>query len=156
MELRPRYRVPCSSKTRRGRDGVAYQDTTSGNTGGAYRNNHVDIQATSDSGGGYNIGWVQATEWLNYTVNVKVAGTYALDFRVAANGTGGVFHLEVNGVDKTGPLSVPNTGGWQTWTTVTRTGVTLSAGTQVIRVVMDKNGSSAAGYVGNFNKFTVR
>jgi hypothetical protein len=86
---------------------------------------------------------------LNYSARVTTAGQYDLDVRVASAGTGGRFHIEVNGVDKTGPLTVPNTGGWQTWTTIRKTGVSLSAGAQVVRVVMDANG--ATGAVGNFN-----
>ena len=35
---------------------------------------------------------------------------------------GGTFHVEVEGVDKTGPLAVPNTGGTQTWVTITSRG----------------------------------
>src|SRR5206468_7598262 len=73
----------------KGSSGVAYYDTTSGNTGNAYRSDNVDIQATSDSGGGYNLGWVKANEWLNYTVAVAATGTYAVDVRVASNGAGG-------------------------------------------------------------------
>ena len=108
-------------------------------------------RATSDSGGGYDVGWVFAGEWLNYTVTVASAGTYDLEFRVASAGAGGTFHLEVNGVNKTGGLTVPNTGGWQTWTTIRKTSVTLGAGQQVWRLVMDTNGASTA--VGNFNYF---
>ncbi len=136
-----------------GGSGRAYLDATSGNAGGQYRNTDVDIEDTSDSGGGHDVGWAGAGEWLNYTVNVTTAGTFDLGIRVASAGTGGTFHIEVNGVDKTGPLSVPNTGGWQTWRTITRTGVALSAGTQVWRLVMDSNGSTNA--VGNFNYITV-
>ena len=137
-----------------GGEGVAYHDTTSGNSGGVYRSNNVDIQATTDTGGGYNIAWVKATEWLNYTVSIAAAGTYSFDVRVAANGSGGSFHIEVDGVNKTGSIAVPNTGGWQTWTTVTKTGISISAGTHVFKVVMDANGSS--GSVGNFNWFAIR
>jgi hypothetical protein len=137
-----------------GGEGKAYHDSTSGNTGGVYRGNNVDIQATSDSSGGYNIGWVTAGEWLKYTVNVTAAGTYAVDVRVAQKGSGGTFHIEVDGVDKTGPMIAPNTGAWQTWQTITKTGVSLSTGTHVFRVVMDTNGT--AGYIANFNWFVVR
>jgi hypothetical protein len=49
---------------------------------------------------------------------------------------------------------VPNTGGWQAWTTVTKTGISLTAGTHVVKVVMDANSSS--GSVGNFNWFVIR
>ncbi|PYR33347.1 MAG: hypothetical protein DMF93_25455 [Acidobacteria bacterium] len=137
-----------------GGEGVAYHDTTAGNAGSAYRTNSVDIKASTDAGGGYLVGWTTAGEWLNYTVNVMKAGTYAIDVRVASSGAGGTFHIEVNGVNKTGTLTVPNTGGWQTWQTVTKTGVALASGTQVIRVVMESIGPT--GSVANFNWFAVR
>jgi len=130
--------------------GVAYVDQSSGNSGGQYRSTDVDIEASADTGGGFNLGWVSAGEWLNYSVTVPAAGTYRVEVRVASPAAGGTFHLEVNGVNKTGPLSVPNTGGWQSWQTVLKTGVSLSAGPQIIRVVMDTNGSSTNA-VGNFN-----
>ena len=138
-----------------GGEGVAYHDTTSGNSGGVYRSNNVDVQATTDSGGGYTLAWTKAGEWLNYTVNVTVAGTYTLDVRVASNGAGGTFHIEVNGVNKTGTLTAPNTGGWQIFQTITKTGVTLAAGVQTIRVVMDSNSATTAS-VANMNWFRIR
>ena len=136
-----------------GAAGVAYGDASSGNTGGAYRTTDVDIQPTTDTGAGYNVGWTSAGEWLNYTVSVAAAGTYDLEVRVASNGTGGTFHIEVDGIDKTGRLTVPNTRGWQTWMTIRKSGVTLTAGSQVWRVVMDTNGTT--GSVGNFNNFKI-
>ena len=131
---------------------VAYSDTTPGNAGRAYRPTNVDIETTSDTGGGYNLGYVAAGEWLKYTVNVTAAGNYSLEVRVAARGAGGIFHIEVNGVDRTGPITIPETGGWQQWTSVTKPGLTLTAGPQVWRVVMDRAGEFA---VGNINFFRV-
>jgi hypothetical protein len=132
-----------------GAAGVAYHDLTSGNAGGVYRSGNVDIAAASDTGGGYTLGWVGAGEWLNYTVNVAASGTYDIDVRVASAGTGGTFYIDVDGVNKTGSISVPNTGGWQTWRTI-RKRVTLTAGPQVWRVVMATNGSATRA-VGNIN-----
>ncbi len=132
---------------------VSFVDTSAGNLGGKYRSTDVDIESTSDTGGGYDIGWVGAGEWLQYTVAVATAGTYDLDIRVASPGSGGAFHIEVNGVNKTGSVAVPNTGGWQTWQTIRVSGVTLAAGTQTWRVVMDTN-SPSTGAVGNFNWLT--
>jgi hypothetical protein len=40
-----------------GGEGIAYHDTSAGNTGGAYRTDNVDIETTGDTGGGYDIGW---------------------------------------------------------------------------------------------------
>ena len=139
-----------------GANKVAYFDTTAGNAGGQYRTNtgdDVDIALAEDVGAGYTIGWMAPTEWLAYTVNVATAGSYTLEFRVASSGAGGTFHLEVNGNNVTGPLVIPNTNGWQSWENVTKTGVTLGAGNQVWRLVMDSAGSSGA--VGNVNSIRV-
>ena len=129
--------------------GIAYHDDSPGNSGGAYRATDVDLEATSDAGGGHNVGWASAGEWLSYTANVAATGRYTVQVRVASQGAGGTFHLEVGGVDVTGTLVVPDTGGWQSWTTVGRTGVLLGASIQQMRLVMDTAGGSGA--VGNFN-----
>jgi subtilisin family serine protease len=132
-----------------GGEGVAYHDTTGGNSGGQYRQTDVDIQPTTDTGGGYSIGYVTASEWLAYSIAVNTAGTYMLQARVASFSGGGSFHVEVDGIDVTGSLAIPNTGGWQTWQTVTRSGVSLTAGPHLMRVVFDVAGS--LGFVGNVN-----
>lgn len=131
-----------------GGEGVAYHDLDAANQGGQHRSTGVDIQNTGEAGGGYSVCYAQAGEWLEYTVNVQTAGTYNLRFGVASEGAGGTFHLEANGINKTGQLQVPNTGGWQTYETVTAT-ISLEAGQQVLRLALDTNG--ATGYVGNFN-----
>jgi hypothetical protein len=133
---------------------VAYYDTTATNLTKAYRSNAVDIAAATDTGGGYTLTYTAAGEWLNYTVSVAKAGTYALDVRLASKGVGGTFHIEVNGVNVTGSIQVPDTGAWTTWKTVTKTGVTLAAGRQVMKVVMDTG--NASGSVANLNWFAVR
>ncbi len=128
-----------------GGEGVAYHDAEATNQGGQYRTSEgVDIEATTDTGAGYDVGWTATGEWEKYTVNVTLGGSYTLNFRVASAQTGGSFHLEVDGSNVTGALTVPNTGGWQTWTTVSKSGVNLSAGQHVLRVYMDAGG-------GNFN-----
>jgi endonuclease/exonuclease/phosphatase family metal-dependent hydrolase len=129
-----------------GANGTAYYDRTPGNAGGIYRATDVDIATSSE--GGYVVGWVGAGEWLNYTVNVATTGTYTLTARVASAGTGGKFHVNFNGVNKTGSLSVPNTGGWQAYRDVSVT-VSLTAGTQVMRLVADTVGSTTQA-TGNF------
>jgi glucosylceramidase len=146
------YTIPGKVETENynnGGEGAAYHDSDATNNGGQYRpNDGVDIEATTDTGGGYDVGWTAAGEWTKYTVNVASSGSYAFDFRVASAQTGGAFHLEVDNANVTGALTVPNTGGWQTWTDVVKTGVNLSAGQHVFKLVTD-----AAG--GNYNWFNV-
>jgi len=120
-----------------GGEGVAYHDTTGGNSGGAYRSTDVDIEPSSS--GGYDIGWFAAGEWLNYTVNVASPGTYTVQLRVASTG-GGSMHVGFNKASSVWQsVSVPATGGWQNWTTVSFT-ATLGAGTQQITVLSDTGG----------------
>jgi hypothetical protein len=123
-----------------GGEGIAYHDIEAANQGGQYRPlEGVDIESCADTGGGYDVGWVRTGEWMEYTVNVGFAGAYTIEARVASNAAAsGIFHIEFNGVDKTGNISVPVTGGWQNWTTVSAT-VTLSAGTQIMRFVSSTN-----------------
>ena len=131
---------------------VGYVDTTSGNSGGVYRTTNVDIGPTTDAGGGYYVGWTRPGEWLRYSVNVTTAGTHTLNVRVANQGTGAKFHLEVDGVNVTGSMTVPNTGGWQTYQTVSKRGIALSAGSHAVRVVME-TGTIENGGLGNYNWF---
>ncbi|MHC4784057.1 MAG: carbohydrate-binding protein, partial [Planctomycetota bacterium] len=117
-----------------GGEDSAYHDADAGNTGGQYRSDDVDIEICTE--GGHNVGYISADEWLEYTVDVTTAGDYTIEARVASNSTGGGFHIEFDGVDKTGPMTVPVTGGWQNWTTINTT-VNLSAGVQIMRFVKD-------------------
>jgi N-acetylneuraminic acid mutarotase len=136
-----------------GGETVAYHDTTPGNQGGAYRTtSDVDIEACTDTGGGYNIGHIQAGEWLNYTVNVTTAGSYSIGVRVASAVSGGSFHVAIDGTNVTGAMSMPNTGGWQTWTTVTASNINLTAGQHLMKLMFD---SSTAYEMGNVNYILV-
>ena len=115
--------------------GVAYADGTSGNTGGAYRTEEdVDVQTCSDDDGGYNVGWIDPGEWLEYTLLAPASGTYPVDVRVASLSTGGAFRLEVDGVDLSGEVAVPATGGWQAWENVSSE-LPLELGVHVLRFV---------------------
>jgi hypothetical protein len=121
-----------------GGEGVAYHDLTTGNSGNAFRTDNVDLEATTDTGTGYNVGWIQAGEWLEYSVNITTAGTYTLSARVATTAAGKTFHVEMNGVNVSGTLTVPNTTGWQIWQTVTATTTSLTTGQKIMRIYADQ------------------
>jgi glucose/arabinose dehydrogenase/type 1 glutamine amidotransferase len=135
-----------------GGQGIAYSDMDAVNQGGQYRAEGVDVETCSDSGGGYDVGYTRAGEWLNYSVNVSTPGQYRLLLRMASGNGGGTAHVEFNGTDKTGPITIPNTGGWQTFQTLTVSNLVLDAGPQIMRVVMDSN-STNGGDIANFNWF---
>ncbi len=119
-----------------GGQNIAFNDLSTANEGGSYRDDAVDIEPCSE--GGYNIGWTKSGEWLEYTVNVTATKTYTLESRVAAITSGQRFHIEVDGQNVSGQINVPNTDGWQNWRTVTTT-LPLSSGVHTMRVVMDSD-----------------
>ncbi len=124
-----------------GGSGVGYVDLDGDNQGGAIRSDEgVDIESTSDQGGGYNIGWTAGREWLQYTVNVQQARVYTLAARVASPSGEGRFEVWFDGEDKTGEVNVPTTGDWQRWQTVSVDSVNLDAGQQVMRVRVKDGG----------------
>ena len=120
-------------------------------TGNLYRTSGVTIENSGDVGGGYNVGFLYAGDSLTYTVNFSASFTYDFSARVADVGTGASFHLQLDGLNVTGTLATPDTGGYQTYQTVTRPSIAVTAGTHTLQLVMDSN--NAFGYAGNFNSF---
>jgi len=124
-----------------GGQGLGYNVASVNGTDNGYRSDGVDLETTSAPGGGNDIGWTAAGQWFRFTVNVAMAGTYNVTFEVASPaGVTDGFHLSnSSGTNLTGSVNVPETGGYQEWTTVTAT-VTLPAGQQVLTWNQDKGG----------------
>src|SRR6202012_1654738 len=124
-----------------GGQGVAYNVTSVNGSANGYRSDGVDLEATTDTGGGYDLGWTAAGQWSRYTVNVATAGTYTVGLRLAAPSavTDGLHIASSAGTNLSGNVNVPATGGYQAWTTVNAT-VTLPAGTQTLTVDQDAAG----------------
>lgn len=120
----------------RGGSGLSYFDTSPGNEQGApvYRAGDVDIKMSSE--GGHSVGWLVSGEWLAYTTSLQSGGIYTIEARVGSPLPGRTFHIEADGVDVTGPIVVPQVADWDRYETVSVPGVLLTAGTQVLRVVM--------------------
>lgn len=81
-----------------------------------YRNGNIAIQTTTDTMGGFNVGWMQSGEWLQWE-QVPLSGTPRLLVRLASPNSNMSAHVEIDGVAQASK-TLPNTGGWQTWTTV--------------------------------------
>lgn len=130
-----------------GGEGAAYHDLDPENQEKKeppYRNTGVDLEWREAASGKFNLGWTRPGEWLVYTVDVKEAGAYRIDMHVACKGPGGTFHLEFDGIDRTGPINIPDTGGWEHLKPFSHGGVKLVAGRQVMRVVMATPGKSGS------------
>ncbi|HYG37233.1 MAG TPA: RICIN domain-containing protein [Cytophagales bacterium] len=90
----------------------------------------VQTEGTSDAGGGSNVGWIDTGDWMAYnSINVPSSGSYLVEYRVASPNSNAVLSLDLNaGSVQLGTRAIPNTGGWQNWTTVSHT-VNINAGT---------------------------
>lgn len=103
-------------------------------------NNHkgIRMETTTDTGGGFNAGSTDDTDWMSYPINIPTNGNYTFQVRVASPYSGGQLVLSKNGAD-VGVVAVPNTGGWQNWQTVSIT-VNLQAGQQDLSIYVRKGG----------------
>lgn len=101
--------------------------------------NGVLSENTEDNNGGLNLGYIDQGDWMDYQVDVPVAGSYSVRMRVASmGGASGAIQLKL-GSTVLANYDVPDTGGWQDWTTVTKV-LYLNAGVQTLRVSAASSG----------------
>jgi Carbohydrate binding module (family 6) len=124
---------------------VAYFDVEEKNQGANYREpTQVDIEKRDDASNGHGIGWTKKGEWLCYSVTIKQSGKYSLAVPVASNKPGGKFHLELDGKDVTGPIVVPDTGGWDKLKVIEKKDIELPQGDHLLKILMDEEGQSTS------------
>ena len=100
----------------------------------------IGTQATSDEGGGLNVGWIDAGDWMEYALAVPATANYQVTYRIASQtgSTQGVnLLIDSSLVDA---VAVPNTGGWQTWQGLAGGVIALEAGDYVARVSAPNGG----------------
>ncbi len=112
----------------------SYFDNSTGNTGGAYRTDDVDIQGVTDSLGGYGIGYWATDEWLDFSVNVLATAKYDFYFRIGSANDNTKFKILLNGVTIIPQVNVPNVGSWSKLVSVSIKGIDLTKGTKKIRI----------------------
>jgi hypothetical protein len=115
-----------------------YQNTNSDgarvwNNGWSYRNDGVDIEECSDQiTNGFNVGWIESAEYLNFTVDIESSGVYDLLIRYAANNSQGQILVAVNNQAVANLTPVISTGGWQNWSSMVIKDISLTEGTHTI------------------------
>ncbi len=102
--------------------------------------------------GGFDLGYSSPGYWAEYRNIDFGSGVHSVQARVA-NGSGSTGTLEFHSGSPTGPMlaqaTIPNTGGWQTWQTITAA-VSGASGLQDLFVVF---GNGLTGGLGNLNWF---
>ncbi len=143
-----------------GADGIAFHDNNSLKQGDAssYRSDTGGIDVIKCSSG-YGVGWTEAGEWMEYTVNVKEAGLYSYDIYYSAPDDGATFNLSLSTpleqtmlTDSKQPLA--KTGSRSTYKTAHgRLLLPLEAGLQTLRFSIT---GSHGQYAANLDKITFK
>lgn len=100
----------------------------------------IETEDTEDSDGGQNVGWIDANDWLSYTVDVKEDIEYRAGFRVASQNSGGTLQLLAEDGSELTSVTFAGTGGWQNWITVLSEPFTLPLGIQTIKATTNTGG----------------
>ena len=101
----------------------------------------MELENTSDEGGGFNIGSLDNGDYADYYVDVLASGTFNVTYRAAADPTwssGGQVELSIydsnsNSFTFLQNIIIPATTGWQDWESISKA-VNLDSGKHQIRL----------------------
>jgi len=107
-----------------GGEGIAYHNNTPNDGQKAARPGEgVGTEPTGDEGGGYDLGWTNAGEWLEYSLSSVKDGLYNVLVRAAAPSSGASVTIkQIKGTSTgdtviIGIFSIKATGDWQVYAT---------------------------------------
>ncbi|MFC0862863.1 glycoside hydrolase family 16 protein [Sphaerimonospora cavernae] len=116
----------------------------------------TSVEATSDTGGGQNVGYIANGDWLRYD-RIDFGSTPATQFKArvasgAPSGVSGLIQVRLDSLTAApiGSFAVADTGGWQSWRTVP---ANISAVTGTHTVYLTFSSGQPADFV-NVNWFT--
>lgn len=93
----------------------------------------VQLETTTDTGGGSNVGYIDNGDYMDYTIEITQAGSYQIKARTASSSNGGSFNILQDGTN-IGDCTFNATGGWQNWQDSYSSVFTLEPGTYTFRI----------------------
>ena len=102
----------------------------------------LSTEETTDINGGLNIGYTDAGDFADYLVLVTETGDYDINFRAASENQSGSILLQLidgSNIQNLTQISLPITGGWQTWETVSAN-TNLTEGSYKLRLKVIQSG----------------
>lgn len=116
-----------------GGQGVSFSDDDFANQGGTYREDEVDIVATTD---GYALGYTNTGEWLEYTVNIKETAIYKFTAKVSSGLENSSFRLFLDNEAITDTITAPKGEDWDTYGEIGGETVQLPKGEHILRLAI--------------------
>lgn len=102
----------------------------------------IQTETCSDAGGGLNVGYIEAGDYMDYLVEVNESGQYEIRYRVASLSNGGQITLQLEDEGNfvnLHTITFEATSGWQNWITVQDL-VDLEAGKYTLRLLAADEG----------------
>ncbi len=99
----------------------------------------IQLESTTDTGGGQNIGYLDIGDYCDYDVFVSQTGSYKVTYRNASEWGSGAIRMSM--IDENGQeivvdeASFSPTGGWQTWVS-TESNTSLQSGRYTMRLTI--------------------
>jgi glucosylceramidase len=152
----PAYTVSATSQIM----ASSFNSTAGDNTAGNYLTWGLETELTSDTNGGYDVGYSNDGDYAVYKNVDFGSGVSTVTARLAClGGSGGgncggtlEFHLDSSTGTLVASVTVPSTGGWETWQTTPASSVTGASGVHDLYVVFKAPASGTAS-LGNLNWF---
>jgi glucosylceramidase len=156
----PAYTVSAVSQIQ----ASSFNSTAGDNTPGNYLTWGLETELTSDTNGGYDVGFASDGDYAVYNNVDFGTGVSAVAARLAClqdngQGNGGgncggnlEFHLDSTTGTLLASVTVPSTGGWETWQTSSPANVSVASGVHDLYVVFHAPASGTTS-LGNINWF---
>ena len=141
----------------------SFNSAAGNNTPGNYQTWGLETELTSDTAGGYDVGFANDGDYAVYKNVDFGAGVSSITARLAclqgngANGGGNCsgtleFRLDSGAGTLVASVTIPSTGGWQVWQTTPTASASGATGVHDLYVVFKAPASGATG-LGNLNWF---
>jgi glucosylceramidase len=151
----PAYTVSATSQIQ----ASSFNSSAGNNTPGNYLTWGLATELTSDTNGGYDVGFSSDGDYAVYKNIDFGTGVSAVSARLACDQNSGgncggtlEFHLDSNAGTLVASVTIPSTGGWETWQTTPAANASGASGVHDLYVVFKAPASGTAS-LGNLNWF---
>jgi glucosylceramidase len=151
----PAYTVSATSQIQ----ASSFNSSAGNNTPGNYLTWGLATELTSDTNGGYDVGFSSDGDYAVYKNIDFGTGVSTVSARLACDQNSGgncggtlEFHLDSNAGTLVASVTIPSTGGWETWQTTPAANASGASGVHDLYVVFKAPASGTAS-LGNLNWF---
>jgi hypothetical protein len=101
----------------------------------------VDIEVCTDVvSNGYNVGWIETGEWLQYSIYLPEDGVFDVNIRSASKERSAELRILINDAFASETIPLPQTGETQNWKTSTIKSIKFPKGWSRLRVLATGGG----------------